>query len=282
MDFAAYFITLRGLTPSQEEDASAIAHEKGSTGVLSEDSFLCVYFPTENECRDYLSHLPVEWNLSGSTIEGVISEDWMAGWRETAKPVQLAGEFWAVPPWHHDVASNKQIVIDPQMAFGTGHHASTQLAAEAMLYIHQNIFKAERMLEVGAGSGILCYLGQLLAIPKILGLEIDKGTAKNIAANHVSNGFSHQHIVAIGSTAVLKPTHFFDLLVINEIRTHVEKFLDASLKTLMPSGYFIWSGTLKREWPLVKQFAGVRGLVVVKTFEKEDWIATLFKLHRNG
>jgi len=283
----SYSVTFPVLEPLEEETLMSLAHEAGSQGVEIREQGLEVCFAQRAEAESFLSFLSPELRQKAGEIKIIPAENYMALWRESAQPVQLANEFWAVPPWAL-TNPDLQIVIDPQMAFGTGHHASTQLAAEALIKMVRNkealeeklqlsALNTARMYEVGAGSGILCYLGVKLGIGQVMGIEIDPGTAKNISQNHRSNGFENPHLIAIGSTNILKNKPYFHFLVINEIRTRVELFLDKSLGNLKPGGFLVWSGTLCREWPLVANFAQSRGLIVQERLIKDEWTAAIFK-----
>lgn len=121
-------------------------------------------------------------------ISPLPNDDWLARWREGVEPVRVSKRVWAVPPWRlrRPAAGEVVLILEPSLAFGTGHHESTRLAMEA---IEQRVRPGGRYLDLGCGTGILAMGALALGAGKVLLAEIDPD-AREIARRELRrNGF---------------------------------------------------------------------------------------------
>lgn len=175
------------------------------------------------------------------------SEDWAMSWKDFFNPVNCGETFKILPPWLENGTDNgmTHIVIEPKMAFGTGHHPTTALCLETIGTLLQSgkISASQRFLDLGTGSGILgiglCKLGM-----SGVGLDIDPQAIvcarENVAANNVVDGFD----LAVGSIESLDPSQTFDLVVANILSGPlIEMAQDITART-KPGGSLILSGIL--------------------------------------
>ena len=116
-----------------------------------------------------------EWN----TVE---SENWMNNWKDFFKPVNIDDKVLIIPDWDEaEYESDFIIKICPAMAFGTGHHESTQLMIRHMM--DYKIEQYDTLLDLGAGTGILSILAKKMGVNNVSGIEIDSVCEENFYKN---------------------------------------------------------------------------------------------------
>ena len=148
-----------------EQDASAI------DAALSES--LGIYLIASNAVKSI-------------TNRAVEETDWLAEWKRHWKPTEI-GKFIIAPPWSEVEKSDKIVIrIEPNMAFGTGTHETTQLCLTA---IGENYAEGASFLDVGTGTGILAIaLAKLSATSKIFACDTDTDSVKIAKENGIANG----------------------------------------------------------------------------------------------
>lgn len=247
------------------EAAEAVANflvELGSTGVVegmrdvSRPPELTTevqgFFPTDvlgPTLRDalarYLSDLSVLFPHFGHPIPHlaeVSSEAWHDRWREHFPPIQVGERFLLLPPWESAPTHTDRmvIIIDPSMAFGTGHHATTQGCLAAIEMLHDRHGPPDRALDLGTGSGILAIALAMLGTPEVWAVDIDPVARdeahKNSAANQVLPSL---HLSDLPVERLPTP---FPLLVANLFSTTLVALAPALSTAVERTGYAILSG----------------------------------------
>lgn len=164
--------------------------------------------------REFQAHFP-EVDIKHSEQE---SEDWAMAWKDFFNPVNCGETFKILPPWLEDGKDNgtMHIVIEPKMAFGTGHHPTTALCLETIGKLAKKgvIESGQSFLDLGTGSGILGIGLSKLGL-KGTGLDIDPQAivcaVENVENNDVTDGLE----LAVGSIDCLEDGLQFDLVVAN-------------------------------------------------------------------
>lgn len=162
------------------EELTAALWEAGADGLEERQGFLRAYFD---------ERLPLHESpeLAGGEWLDEPDRDWQADWKLGLKPVP-AGRLTVVPSWLQGEVPAGQIglIIEPGMAFGTGHHATTRMAIEALSDLELD---GKSVLDVGTGSGVLAMAASLLGASRALGLDIDPLTIPVAFENAELNGF---------------------------------------------------------------------------------------------
>jgi ribosomal protein L11 methyltransferase len=131
-------------------------------------------------------------------VEPVPDRDWNAAWAASLQPIRLGGRIRVRQSWHEpDPAFDGiELVLDPKRAFGTGHHATTQLVVE---WLEENIRGGERVLDIGTGSGILAMAALRLGARSALGVDNDPTAIECARAYAAANGFGPELELRAGS-----------------------------------------------------------------------------------
>jgi len=215
--------------------------------------------------------------ISEATIE---REDWGAAWMEFFTPIEIGGRFEIVPPWlaESDHQGREAIVIEPKMAFGTGHHPTTALCLEALAVLAGNggLTPGGRFLDLGTGTGILgiglCKLGLFG-----LGLDIDPQAVSCAAENARANAVAERFALAVGSLACLPGGSRFDVVVANILAGPLREMAGELAVRLAPGAPLVLSGILTDQAPAVAKAYTELGFDAPEERRQEEWSCLIFR-----
>ena len=259
------------------EIASAQLFELGCCGVVEEEISdgvrLTAYFEAvqnEEEIRQVL--MPHE-----CCFGQVPDTDWALAWRSFFRPVYPSPRMAICPPWDRvpDPPGGFTIAIDPQMAFGTGHHETTRLA---LLGLEKQITSGDRVLDVGTGSGILSIAAVKLGAAEVMAVDIEVAAIENARANCVLNGVDVQ--VVLMQCSVDRVSGFFDVVVANIISSILLPIIPELAKRLHPEGYAIFGGILDREREAFCTALDRANLVLDEMLDDGEWLCAIARKSR--
>ncbi len=221
--------------------------------------------------RYFQAHFP-DGNVKHSEQE---SEDWGMAWKDFFVPVNCGETFRILPPWLKEIDENiTHIVIEPKMAFGTGHHPTTSLCLQTIGTLVKNeiICPGQSFFDLGTGSGILgiglCKLGL-----NGIGLDIDPQAVvcarENVQANEVADNFN----LAVGTIDCLDKTILYDLVVANILSGPLIEMAEDIAAHVKPRGSLILSGILAdRQANAVAKAYERLGIGTPARFVEGEWI----------
>lgn len=200
-------------------------------------------------------------------VEKKANEDWIQKYREGFEPFELGG-FYIRATWHGEKEGLKNIVIDPELSFGTGHHATTRLCLQA---IEKHVKAGDTMLDVGCGSGILSIAAAKMGA-KVSLCDIEEASIKNASTNLANNGITAEKL---WEGSVNQAPQSYDIVVAN-IVSDILMFLKKDIeKHVRQGGYVILSGILdKYEEKIKKAYASLH---LVDRLVEGEWISLIFK-----
>lgn len=221
----------------------------------------------------------LEWN---SQIKWQITEeenkDWLAEWKKGFVSFKLVGDCWVVPSWLTAPPEAKEIIkIDPGMAFGTGTHATTKMAAyfvHKLASSHQNL-QQKSLVDVGTGTAILAMLANLRGLDRILGVEIDPEARRVAKENVILNAMNGIEI----TDKTLEQVHeSFDFVVANIIDGVLIQIRQELLRVLKPEGEIFLTGVLlEREEHFMREFIEKSPLKLLRRIENDEWVGYWLK-----
>lgn len=206
------------------------------------------------------------------------NEDWARKWKEGLRPRRVTGRLVVKPTWTEwDPAPGETVVdIDPQMAFGTGEHATTR---GCLRLLDAALRPGDRVLDVGSGSAILAIAAARLGAGETVAVEYDPDANLNARENLALNGVEGQVriVEAMADPALLRGLGRFDLLLANILSSVIRPLLPAFREALggSPEGRLIVSGILRAEHADVVRDAEAAGFRVERTDEEEEWWSAL-------
>jgi ribosomal protein L11 methyltransferase len=246
---------------------------------FAEKSGLKCYFGSMEIAELVQEHLQKNTSAKNIHIGVVADQDWNAKWRESMEPAQLTDTLWVSPPWlpPHMNENGHWIKIEPKMAFGTGHHETTRLAANALMAVSPKAGTAACLLDIGTGSGILCFAGDYAGYASCVGIEIDTDCLENLVENREGNTCRGHVSFMLGPLDCIAAGTKYDVIVMNMIRTESEPLLGRCKDLLCNNGMLVWSGILCDEKDSVVEHAVNNGWQLMRENLENEWWCGVFE-----
>lgn len=222
--------------------------------------------------RDALRDFPIDcsFDIHADRIEG---QDWNEEWEKNYfKPIVIEGECVIHSSFHKDVPQAKyDIVIDPKMAFGTGHHHTTSRMAA---WILEEDLVGKSLVDVGTGTGILAMLAAMRGANPVFGIEIDPGAYENAVENVALNGCDAKMI--LGDASALSDIPRCDYLLANINRNIILNDIEAYAHAVKPDGCMIFSGFYDHDLPMIEEATAKYGFIPAGVKVSDHWTAAKF------
>lgn len=278
-DYIAVRVDLSSCCTDATDLAAAFLADAGFESFEPDDHGLTAYIRAcENAselARNALEDFPFESDISFATtlIEG---EDWNAEWEKNYfKPILIDNECVVHSTFHTDVPEARyDIVIDPKMAFGTGHHDTT---SQMMRLILELPLEGKTVIDVGTGTGILAFLARMRGALDVTGIEIDPPSYENAVDNAVLNRCEVKFV--LGDASSLPEAGQADFLFANINRNIILNDIRSYAEALAAGGGMLLSGFYEQDADMILKAAAPYGLSEVKRLVSEaGW--TALRLHK--
>ncbi|MFM2156281.1 MAG: hypothetical protein RL516_1030 [Bacteroidota bacterium] len=207
------------------------------------------------------------------TIQDIPWQNWNAEWEKNYQPEIIGNKIYVRAEFHEANPSYPhEIIVQPRMAFGTGHHPTTSQVMEAMLDID---FKNKSLLDMGCGTGILAILGMQLGASSAYAIDYDPNSVDNSIENAQRNGYP-QIEVALGSSELLEGKSY-DIILANINRNIILNDLDKYAASLNAGGLLITSGYYTSDLSVIKNKATEYHIDYLQHTSQNDWCCATFK-----
>jgi ribosomal protein L11 methyltransferase len=307
---------VKNLSRALEDEVTSLLFEYGAEGVSEDLPFIqkdLRYDPEVVETADvtlkaYFSDpLPestrLELEAALRTMESRVQfsmtleehRDWLEEWKKGFVPFLFADPFWVVPKWCEapvEIAQSHILWMDPGMAFGTGTHETTRLAASLIVpWMKQqssgpaiNLAQV-RVLDVGTGTGILALITERMGAGFAMGLDIDpeaRRTAReNLELNTSTKTVIDDRDLSDVAKECLEKQEAFDLTIANIIDGVLLVLAKDLAATVKAGGTLILSGILTdRENEFHREFAKLTGLAEQRRVREGEWCASTWQKAR--
>jgi len=214
-----------------------------------------------------------EMNYTSQTLE---KQNWNETWEKNYDPV-IVGDQCIVRATFHEIAQNYpyEILINPKMSFGTGHHATT-----TMMIAHQLEMDFERktVLDMGCGTGILAIMAEKLKAASIDAVDIDDWSVENTIENVALNG-CEKIKVQKGTVETAQLADTYDIILANinrNVLIHDLPFYDQHLAN---NGFLVMSGFYDVDTELIETTARKYNLDSINHKTQDSWYSIIFKKH---
>ena len=274
MDYWRYNITTMPETaeflPALLADAAFDTFEETETG-------LAAYMPagTENEleAESLLNELQEQFDFAWEKLF-IPGQNWNEIWESNFHPV-IVNNFCAVRADFHDPIPGVQheLVINPKMAFGTGHHETTWQCIAALEHLP---VAGTHLLDYGCGTGILAILAARLGSDRIEAVDIEEESYKNTLENAQIN--HTPQVIARWGTLEDVEGRDFDGILANINRNVILASLPALAEMIKPGGWLLISGILAQDEEIVTETAREHGFVKQSMAQRGNWLCGVFRM----
>jgi|ERR1043165_5790022 ribosomal protein L11 methyltransferase len=198
-------------------------------------------------------------------------KNWNEEWERNFEPVIIDKRVSIRAPFHGPIETEHQLVIEPKMSFGTGHHATTHSMVQGML---KEDFKGKSVLDFGSGTGVLAILAEKLGAKRLVAIDNEDWAYNNCLENVERNSCSNIETIKGDNTLALKEK--FDIILANINRNVILKFMADWVRLLNSNSILMVSGILESDEKDVINEAQKNELTVKGVIKNNGWVAITF------
>ncbi|PRX53926.1 50S ribosomal protein L11 methyltransferase [Flagellimonas meridianipacifica] len=200
-------------------------------------------------------------------------QNWNAEWEKNFHPIDVDGVCSVRAPFHPPEDVEYDIVIEPKMSFGTGHHETTYMMLKRMLSMD---FDGKTVLDMGCGTGVLAILACMKGANYVDAIDIDEWCYINTKENIERNQCTGIHAFH-GDVGLLEDKKY-DVILANINRNILLKDIPRYGKSLKEHGFLLLSGFYNEDLKGIKDACTSIKLDYIDNLEKNNWVSALFQL----
>jgi ribosomal protein L11 methyltransferase len=251
---------------------------KGCLGAIDQGNALVAYFPDTIDISVITEDLSILQSLlekSGQTEDItyrhrlIPDEDWNESWKKGFHPIDVGTKFTILPPWESESAGRINLIIDPAMAFGTGHHETTR-SCLALMEKYAGHGGRESFLDVGTGTGILAIAAAKLGYRRVVGVDTD---ILAVNASRLNISLNHTPTIEIRAGNILDLNEAYDFITANIISGVLVLLAPAIAIHLKPGGTAVLSGILQEQVNEVIDAVTRAGMMIIEKYPDGKWIS---------
>jgi ribosomal protein L11 methyltransferase len=194
--------------------------------------------------------------------------NWNAEWEKNFNPIQVDNLVSVRAPFHENPNLQYDIVIEPKMSFGTGHHETTHMMIQHLLDLE---LEDKKVLDMGCGTGILAIFAEMKGAQPIDAIDIDRWCYENSIENAERNHC--KHITVYEGDSSLLSGKKYDVIIANINRNILLSDMKMYTDSLREHGTLLLSGFYEEDIPIIDQEVTQYGLTLDKKINRNNWVA---------
>ncbi|SHJ84037.1 50S ribosomal protein L11 methyltransferase [Maribacter aquivivus] len=248
--------------------------EVGFESFVEEEDDVLAYIQKTDWSKAILEDLPIlenpryKFTFDYKEIE---QENWNATWEQNFQPIIVDDICMIRAPFHETINVDYDIVIEPKMSFGTGHHETTHMMLQHILQLD---VKGKTVLDMGSGTGVLAILAGMRGATTIDAIDIDNWCYLNAKENVERNNMDFISVYE-GDVALLEGKKY-DLIIANINRNILLADLPSYAKSLNSGGTLLLSGFYTEDLGMITQKCTDLALKFEKNLERNNWVAAKY------
>ena len=268
-------------SPEKAEILVALLSEAGYEMFEEYEGGLKAYLPTRSFNRKELEELLQKRDIFSGisfTVNPIEDKNWNEEWEKNYPPVFIANRVYIRTSFHPSRKNAEyEILIDPKMSFGTGHHDTTSLMIKQML---ETEFEGRKVLDMGCGTAILAIFASMRGADSVDAIDIDTWACTNGMENCKVNRVSN--VTVIQGDASVIPSQAYDILLANINRNIILQDLERYSSHLLRGGHLLLSGFLREDEVIIKEHAARFHLKLTATGHAGSWSCLHFQKLSNA
>lgn len=208
----------------------------------------------------------------GYTYKEIEPVNWNEEWEKNFTAIEVNDVCAVRAPFHTPYNVPFEIIIEPKMSFGTGHHETTFMMLQ---YIMENDFESKTVLDMGCGTAVLAILTEMKGATSVDAIDVDEWCVENSIENAARNNCSRIK-VQLGDASVIPSEETYDSIIANINRNILLIDLQSYVSALKKGGDLYLSGFYKEDLPLITSACNNLGLTFVSSKLKNNWSAAKF------
>lgn len=202
------------------------------------------------------------------TYEEIDQVNWNEEWEKNFEPIEVDNTCYVRAPFHEKKDVQYDIVIEPKMSFGTGHHETTFMMIQHLL---ETDVKGKKTLDMGCGTAILAILAEMKGAAPIDAIDIDNWCYLNSIENAERNNC--KAISVYEGDAALLEGKSYDIIIANINRNILLNDMQQYVDCLNPGGTLFLSGFYEEDIPFIDASCTEKGLKLIKKHQRNNWVA---------
>lgn len=266
-------------------EVAGMVNDPWMAGAWQEEGLIHLYWPQERWTSETLEDLTalvqrLGGDAASMAVHSLPDADWNGAWARSVKPIRVGSRIVIRPSWESVTlnAGDVELILDPKQAFGTGHHATTQLLLE---WLDARIHGGERILDVGTGSGILAMAALKLGAISAWGIDHDPVAIDCARGYAMENGFGTELVFDMSSLTTVS-AHRFDIVLANLDRRTLLEFRDVLLRSTHRDGQLVLSGILIGDRADLLNAFSQAGSTLAWERQRDGWVAMALNFHREA
>ncbi len=277
MNYQEYNFTIKGNKDFHQDLLINSLSEIGFDTFEDEESGFKAYIPEDQMVGNMIAEIARQYlNMFTFSYEvkTIPHQNWNKLWESNFEPLIINDRCYIRATFHEPHPEYEfEIIVDPKMAFGTGHHETTALMIELMMNMD---FKNKKVLDMGCGTGILAILASRLGANQITAIDYDpicfESTIENSNLNKVNN------IIPLCGSKEIIPEVNFDIILANINRNILLDQIDRYSEVLLPGGTILYSGYYENpDLEIITKKSNDYGLEYISHKKKGEWVAARFQ-----
>ena len=207
-----------------------------------------------------------EFNITFEYNE-IAQTNWNEEWEKNFNPIQVDDLVSIRAPFHTNPSLQFDIVIEPKMSFGTGHHETTHMMVQHLLALDLD---TKKVLDMGCGTGILAIFAEMKGAKPIDAIDIDSWCYENSLENIQRNNCNHITVYE-GDASVLKEK--YDVIIANINRNILLSDMKTYTDCLNENGVLLLSGFYKEDIVIIEDEVTKHGVTFETMIQRNNWVA---------
>mgnify|MGYP000055949679 CR=1 FL=1 len=271
--YIGYYFKVKPLQPAVEILIAELGYAGFESFVENEDG-VTAYIQKEEWNEHILNDIQIlnsdEFQIS-YTFSEIEQVNWNAEWEKNFNPIIVDNQCSVRAPFHDKPDTKYDIIIEPKMSFGTGHHETTHMMIQHIL---KNDFTNKSVLDMGCGTGVLAILVELKEAKQIDAIDYDNWCYLNSLENVERN--NSKYITVLEGDASLLKSKKYDIIIANINRNILLQDMKIYASCLNKNGMLFLSGFYADDIPLIQKECEKYMLKFEEKLERNNWVSLKF------